>query len=90
VPYIDPGSRRQIDPELYPLIDRLKRRTREGKDRNGEVVYVLYKILVEIYGQGNFEIKSNALKALESAKLEYYRRLMVPYENQKIQENGDV
>lgn len=28
--------------------------------------------------------------ALECAKLELYRRIAIPYEEQKIQENGDV
>lgn len=28
--------------------------------------------------------------ALESAKLEFYRRVAVPYEDNKIEENGDV
>lgn len=33
---------------------------------------------------------NDVLGALEGAKLEFYRRVAVPYENQKIQDNGDV
>lgn len=33
---------------------------------------------------------NDVLGALEGAKLEFYRRVVVPYEDQKIQENGDV
>lgn len=33
---------------------------------------------------------SEALSAFEAAKLEFYRRAVVPYENKKIEENGDV
>jgi hypothetical protein len=33
---------------------------------------------------------NDILGALEGAKLEFYRRVAVPYENGKIQENGDV
>jgi hypothetical protein len=54
------------------------------------MVYAIYRIIIDIYAYGNFEIKSNALKVLESAKLEYYRKVMGPYENLKIAENGDV
>lgn len=33
---------------------------------------------------------NDILGALEGAKLEFYRRVAVPYEDQKIKENGDV
>ena len=33
---------------------------------------------------------NNIIGALECAKLEFYRRLAAPYEDTKIQENGDV
>lgn len=33
---------------------------------------------------------NDILGALEGAKLEFYRRVAVPYENGKLSENGDV
>lgn len=33
---------------------------------------------------------NDVIGALEGAKLEFYRRIVVPYEDQKIKENGDV
>ena len=33
---------------------------------------------------------NDVLGALEGAKAEFYRRVVVPYEDQKIAENGDV
>jgi len=33
---------------------------------------------------------NDVLGALEGAKLEFYRRVVVPYEEGKIKENGDV
>lgn len=33
---------------------------------------------------------NEVMGALESAKQEFYRRVAVPYENQKIHDNGDV
>lgn len=33
---------------------------------------------------------NDILGALEGAKLEFYRRVAVPYEEQKIKENGDI
>lgn len=38
----------------------------------------------------NYERYNAAIGVLESAKLELYRRLVAPYENRKIVENGDV
>ena len=33
---------------------------------------------------------NDVIGALESCKLEFYRRAVAPYEDKKIQENGDV
>lgn len=33
---------------------------------------------------------NDVLGALEGAKLEFYRRIVVPYEQKKIEENGDI
>lgn len=33
---------------------------------------------------------NDIMGAIEGAKLEFYRRIAAPYENEKITENGDV
>lgn len=38
----------------------------------------------------SYAIINDIIGALEGAKLEFYRRVAVPYEDRKIQENGDV
>jgi len=38
----------------------------------------------------NYEHYNTIIGALESAKLEFYRRSVAPYEDKKIEENGDV
>ena len=90
MPYIAKKNRPPIDRHLDRLIEVLKNSTDSGKRRNGEVVYAVYKILKYVYGQGHFEEKSNALKVLDSAGKEYYHRIMAPYEDKKIVENGEV
>lgn len=90
MPYIKKRNRSTLDKFLDGLIVLLVNTTSNGKKNNGEVVYVIYKLLKQVYGEGNFEVRSNALKALESAKLEYYRRIMAPYEDKKKKENGDI
>jgi hypothetical protein len=38
----------------------------------------------------SYQSINDVLGALEGAKLEFYRRIAAPYEDTKIQENGDV
>lgn len=38
----------------------------------------------------NYSTINDVIGALEGCKLEFYRRIAVPYENGKISENGDV
>lgn len=91
MPYVDAESRiKCLANGLPQLIEMLKEATKDGKENNGIVVYAIYKMMQAIYGKGRFEVKSNALKVLSSAELEYYRRIMGPYEDEKIRINGDV
>lgn len=58
----------------------------------GELNYLLTLTCldyVQRHGK-TYEHLSEAVSALECAKLELYRRLVAPYEDQKIQENGDL
>lgn len=38
----------------------------------------------------NYEAYNSVIGALESCKLEFYRRAVAPYEDKKIIENGDI
>lgn len=38
----------------------------------------------------NYQAINDIIGALEGAKAEFYRRVVVPYENEKIKANGDV
>jgi hypothetical protein len=46
-----------------------------------------YKHKQKVVSYENFNA---VMGALESAKQEYYRRVMVPYEEEKIKQNGDI
>jgi len=58
----------------------------------GELNYMFTTIALDyILRQGkNYQHINDVIGALEGAKLEFYRRLAVPYENNKVAENGDV
>ncbi len=86
MPYIKEERRKLYLQSLTDLASELRGQNTES----GDVVYCVYWLLKQLYGDGNFDVKSDALKVLEAAKLEYYRRVMAPYEDAKIRENGDV
>lgn len=58
----------------------------------GELNYCITKLCRDYFcgGKASYQRINDILGALEGAKLEFYRRIAVPYEEQKIKENGDV
>jgi len=58
----------------------------------GELNYVITMCINRYIGEHGlrYDIINDVVGALESAKLEFYRRIAAPYEDIKIIENGDV
>jgi len=58
----------------------------------GELNYCLTALCVEYLDRKVmcYEVLNEILGALEAAKMEFYRRVVTPYEWQKMVENGDV
>ena len=81
MPYIKQEIRDQLDPDLTI-----------SPTNEGEMNYVITDILddyLSAYGL-NYANVNALVGVLECAKLELYRRIAAPYEDEKIQENGDV
>jgi len=87
LPYIKADKRKKYQKILDELIKVLK--TLPPEEIDGELNYVVTKILKEIYPLRYFHI-NKAVGVLECIKLEYYRRVAAPYEDSKIREAGDV
>lgn len=90
MPYIKQEERDQIDPKLKEMLDHM------GVLTPGQFVYMMYQICqwqTSFGGTGDLPVgwgsASRVLADLEATKLEFYRRVVAPYEDQKIQENGD-
>lgn len=72
-----------------------RKRIHDGGDlpkTAGELNYML-TLMCKLYLQTNgtsYAKINDIVGALEGAKLEFYRRVAAPYEDQKIKENGDV
>jgi len=58
----------------------------------GELNYILTKEIDRYRREhgDSYAVFNDIMGAIEGAKLEFYRRKVVPYENIKITENGDV
>lgn len=59
----------------------------------GELNYLFTKLILEYIderGGMSYTVVNEVVGVLECAKLELYRRLAAPYEDEKIELNGDV
>ena len=84
MPYIKP-VRKEV---LQPLVDQLARRCYDA----GDFTYVIYALATKMLNDlgKNYKNLSGVVGCMECAKTEFYRRIVAPYEDQKIKENGDV
>jgi len=84
MPYLDPERRRYVNTsmELFDGYPRLS---------PGDLNYIITRQVQDFLGaEPNYEKFNAAIGALESVKLELYRRMVAPYEDKKKEENGDV
>ena len=87
MPYIAMEDRPKYEESLGALIGILKEQPVERID--GELNYIITRILKESYPLRYFNL-NRAMGVLECCKLEFYRRVAAPYEDTKIEQNGDV
>ena len=59
---------------------------------SGELNYVITRIILEyVEMKGlSYQVINDILGALEGAKMEFYRRVVVAYEQRKCEENGEI
>jgi hypothetical protein len=86
MPYIEPSQRMPLD----PLIEKLAIALPET-DFAGQLNYVVSKLAAHLlHDKLNYARVNEIIGALECAKLELYRRVAAPYEDTKVDQNGDV
>ena len=90
MPYITPEDKTHLEMLAHQakrIID-IGKHCRTAGELNYTITRILHGYLLE---RGTkYQNFNDILGALEGAKLEIYRRLIAPYEDKKIQENGDV
>ena len=78
MPYIEEESRGALRETLFAMCP-------------GELNYLFTYIINEYVNHDfNYQRINDVIGALEGAKLEFYRRHVVPYEEEKRRQNGDV
>jgi hypothetical protein len=77
-------------------VDIIRRRNSNGEVRlpqtAGELNYAITLLLLDFitkHGK-SYQTFNDITGAIENCKLEFYRRVVAPYEDIKIQDNGDV
>jgi hypothetical protein len=77
-----------------PYVDKDLRRVAllDGASTAGELNFLLTNLVRNyLMDNGmNYQTMNDIIGALEGCKMEFYRRMVVPYEDKKIEENGDV
>ncbi len=100
MPYIKQEDRETYEKEIVALVDKLVATARFEtiSAYPGHLNYIITSIVKRAYKgaaeQDNFKLGysdyAEMISVFENAKLELYRRTVAPYEDKKIEENGDV
>lgn len=87
MPYITRKSRTLYDARITELSETITEAAPAG-----DLNYVITRLLVDWLEKRGLSYASLAdvVMVLETAKLEFYRRIGGPYEDEKIAENGDA
>lgn len=96
MPYIKQKDRDKLDGVIQELIVAIKGNMdkagvlgTDAENLDGVLNYCFFKICKEIYPQ-KYHWYNRMMGMMECCKAELYRRLVAPYEDIKIEENGDV
>lgn len=83
MPYVEDDKKIKVDLAIHDLVSNIKFYS------VGQINYALSKILIA-YDPQHYLDHNTLIGLLECVKLEYWRRMVVPYEEKKRQINGDI
>lgn len=93
MPYIKQSKRVKLDDaidQLHRAIVSLELDEPEDNNTEGNLNYVITRLIRKVYATGNYREINDAIGMLECVKLEHYRTKAAPYEDQKKLEYDDV
>lgn len=88
MPYIPKEERYPYEVYIQGLISQLSKVDQSKIE--GHLNYILTRIVKGLVSVPSYRAINQAIGVLECVKQEFYRRVAIPYENQKIVDNGDV
>ena len=87
MPYIKKEDRAEWDKIVKEISKKIENIPEDKKE--GNLNYFITRLLKTVYIPGYFNY-NRVMGLLECIKQEFYRRDIASYEDEKIQENGDV
>tara|TARA_R110000751_G_scaffold6560_2_gene27728 strand:+ start:3906 stop:4196 length:291 start_codon:yes stop_codon:yes gene_type:complete len=92
MPYITKIDRKKYEKAIDDIVLQLNLSGLDGFYPVGDLNYIITTIIKKTLDrQGvRYQTANAVVGALECAKLELYRRLIAPYEDEKVKSNGDV
>jgi len=86
MPYVDQKTRAKFKAVQFPF----KVSAELNRLSAGEINYIFSWIINRQLDNANYARYNEIIGALECCKIELYRRILIPYEDKKKKENGDV
>jgi len=97
MPYIKINKRVIINNKINELLNNVSKMKFVENEivfdvEDGDINYIITRILLAYLCGTNMSYKTlnSVIGILECVKMELYRRVVEPYENKKIKDNGDV
>jgi len=92
MPYINKDKRAALNPHIDNLLNAMRELESDDPSNNfeGNLNYVISTLLNLVYVGGGYRSINDAMGVLSSVQAEFYRRVAVPYEENKRYSNGDV
>ena len=90
MPYIIQADRKQFEPAIQKLVQVITNNN-STKLKPGDLNYVISRIMWEAFQKNpSYTFGNELMGVVECVKQEFYRRMLAPYEDEKIKENGDL
>ena len=89
MPYIKEKDRWKYYEEVWGLIDQLEGLSEE--DLAGHLNFCISKVIFRLFDECPGYVRANTISGvLANVQREFYRRKVAPYEDEKMEENGDI
>jgi hypothetical protein len=96
MPYIDEEERKELDDAISNLANCIRDK-KIGLDNPhdfsnylGRINYCFSRVIGQLMREPSYKKIAMITGVLENIKQEFYRRVASPYEDKKINENGDI